>query len=84
MTETLAPPPDLLRRQAWIDNDWVDADSGDTFPVAIPATGEELARVPRMGAAETRRALEAAEASYPAGAPAPQPTAPGSCGAGRT
>jgi succinate-semialdehyde dehydrogenase/glutarate-semialdehyde dehydrogenase len=43
-----------------VDGRWVDADSGDTFAVTNPATGEELARVPRMGAAETRRALEAA------------------------
>jgi succinate-semialdehyde dehydrogenase/glutarate-semialdehyde dehydrogenase len=65
MTETLAPPLGLLRRQAWVGGEWVDADSGDTFSVANPATGEELARVPRMGGAETRRALEAAEAAYP-------------------
>jgi hypothetical protein len=32
---------DLLRRQAYLDGKWVDADSGDTFPVASPATGEE-------------------------------------------
>ena len=56
---------DLLRTQAWLGGEWVDADSGDTFAVTNPATGEELARVPRMGAAETRRALEAAEAAYP-------------------
>jgi succinate-semialdehyde dehydrogenase/glutarate-semialdehyde dehydrogenase len=65
MTETLAPPSEVLRRQAWVGGEWVDADSGATFTVANPATGEELARVPRMGAAETRRALVAAEAAYP-------------------
>jgi acyl-CoA reductase-like NAD-dependent aldehyde dehydrogenase len=41
--------------------EWGDADSGETFPVTNPATGEELAQVPRMGEGETRRALEAAE-----------------------
>ena len=56
---------DLLREQAWLNGEWVDADSGGTFPVTNPATGEELARVPRMGASETRRALEAAEAAFP-------------------
>jgi succinate-semialdehyde dehydrogenase/glutarate-semialdehyde dehydrogenase len=56
---------DLLRTQAWLGGQWVGADSGETFPVTNPATGEELARVPRMGAAETRRALEAADAAYP-------------------
>jgi succinate-semialdehyde dehydrogenase / glutarate-semialdehyde dehydrogenase len=56
---------ELLRDQAWIGGAWVDADSGETFAVVNPATGEELARVPRMGAAETRRALEAADAALP-------------------
>ena len=55
----------LLRQQAWLNGEWVDADSGETFAVTNPATGEELARVPRMGAAETRRGLEAAEAALP-------------------
>ena len=53
--------PGLLRQQAYIDGQWVDADSGATFPVIDPATGEAIAHVPRMGAAETRRAIEAAE-----------------------
>jgi succinate-semialdehyde dehydrogenase/glutarate-semialdehyde dehydrogenase len=55
----------LLRRQAYLDGSWVDADSGETFPVVNPATGEVLAEVPRMGAAETRRALAAAERALP-------------------
>ncbi len=66
MTETLAPPPSLLRRQAWINGEWVDGDSGETFAVTNPATGDTIAEVPRMGAAETRRALEGAEAALPA------------------
>ena len=56
MTLTLSDP-DLFRTQAYIDGKWVDADSGETFAVIDPATGEELAQVPRMGAAETRRAI---------------------------
>ena len=55
----------LLRRQAYVDGAWVDADSGDTFPVVNPATAETLAEVPRMGVDETRRALAAAERSLP-------------------
>ena len=55
----------LRREQAFVDGRWVDSDSGDTFAVTNPATGEELAQVPRMGAAETRRALEAAAAAFP-------------------
>jgi succinate-semialdehyde dehydrogenase / glutarate-semialdehyde dehydrogenase len=65
MTETLVPLPELVRRQARIGGEWVDADSGESFAVTNPANGEELARVPRMGAGETRRALEAAEDAYP-------------------
>jgi succinate-semialdehyde dehydrogenase / glutarate-semialdehyde dehydrogenase len=44
---------------------WIEADSGATFPVVDPATGHELARVPRMGADETRRAIDAAREAYP-------------------
>ena len=56
----------LLRRQGYVDGAWIDADSGETFPVTNPASGEVLAEVPRMGAAETRRAIEAAERALPA------------------
>ena len=57
---------DLLRDQAYVDGAWVDADSGETFPVIDPATGATIANVPRMGAAETRRAIEAAQRALPA------------------
>ena len=57
---------DLLREQAYVDGAWVDADSGETFPVVDPATGATIAAVPRMGAAETRRAIEAAQRALPA------------------
>ena len=57
--------PELLRTQAYVDGAWVDADSGETFPVSNPATGETIAEVPRMGAAETRRAIEAATNALP-------------------
>jgi succinate-semialdehyde dehydrogenase / glutarate-semialdehyde dehydrogenase len=65
MTAVLVPSSALLRMQGWIGGEWVDSDSGETFAVTNPATGEELARIPRMGAAETRRALEAASAALP-------------------
>ncbi len=44
----------------------LESDSGETFPVVDPATGETIAEVPRMGAAETRRALEHAQEALPA------------------
>ena len=58
--------PTLLRTNAHVAGKWISADSRATYPVRDPATGEELARVPRLGAAETRRAVEAAAAAQPA------------------
>jgi len=55
----------LLKRQAYIDGAWIDADDGGTIPVTDPATGDEIGTVPRMGAAETERAIAAAEAALP-------------------
>ena len=54
---------ELLRNQAFINGVRCGADDGATFAVMNPATGEELAALPRMGAAETRRAIAAAEAA---------------------
>ena len=56
----------ILRRQCYIDGRWADADNGATFAVRNPATGEVLANVPDAGAAETRRAIAAAHAAWPA------------------
>ncbi len=56
----------LLRERAYIDGDWQNADRGATFDVHDPATGERLASVAAMGAAETHRAIDAAERAYPA------------------
>ncbi|MCY1334273.1 Glutarate-semialdehyde dehydrogenase DavD [compost metagenome] len=56
----------LFRQQAYIDGAWVDADNGQTLKVNNPATGETIGTVPKMGVAETRRAIEAAERALPA------------------
>ena len=58
--------PTLLRQQAYLNGAWSDADSGQTLAVANPATGETIGTVPLMGAAETRRAIAAANAAWPA------------------
>jgi len=58
--------PTLLRQQAYINGVWSDADNGKTHPVTNPATGEQIGTVPRMGAAETKRAIDAANAAWPA------------------
>jgi succinate-semialdehyde dehydrogenase/glutarate-semialdehyde dehydrogenase len=51
----------LLRTQAFVNGQWIDADDGETFTVTNPATGEVVAEVARCGRDETRRAVEAAE-----------------------
>jgi len=51
----------LLRQSCYIDGDWVGADSGETIVVTNPATGAAIATVPLCGAAETERAILAAE-----------------------
>jgi succinate-semialdehyde dehydrogenase/glutarate-semialdehyde dehydrogenase len=55
----------LLLDKGYVGGRWTAADSGETFAVDDPASGEVLARVPRMGVDETRRAIEAAADAYP-------------------
>ncbi len=52
--------PTLFRQADCINGKWVQADSGRTLIVKNPATGEAIGEVPALGAAETRRAIEAA------------------------
>src|ERR1700758_3458797 len=56
----------LFRQQCYIDGAWADADGGGTIPVENPSNGERLGTVPKMGADETRRAIEAADRALPA------------------
>ncbi len=58
--------PALLRQANYIDGKWVQSDSGATVAVRNPATGDVVGEVPEMGAAETRRAIEAASRALPA------------------
>ncbi len=58
--------PSLLRQQAYVNGNWCDADSGESCAVTNPATGDVIGTVPKMGAAETRRAIAAADAAWPA------------------
>jgi len=58
--------PSLLRQQAFVAGAWCDADDGQTIAVTNPANGETVASVPHMGAAETKRAIDAANAAWPA------------------
>jgi succinate-semialdehyde dehydrogenase/glutarate-semialdehyde dehydrogenase len=56
----------LLRQQCYLNGEWHDADSKATFDVTNPATGEVIGHVPKMGAAETSRGIDAANAAWPA------------------
>ena len=58
--------PTLLRHQSYLDGAWIDADSGMRFEVDNPADGSIVGSVPDCGAAETRRAITAANAALPA------------------
>ena len=55
----------LFCQKAYINGEWLDADSGETFEVTNPATNEVIGTVPDMGAAETLRAIEAANKAWP-------------------
>lgn len=51
--------PSLFRQAALVGERWIEA-GDDTIEVTNPATGEVIGRVPNLGAAETREAIEAA------------------------
>lgn len=51
----------LLRDKAYIDGQWVSADSGETFAVCNPVNGDVIAEVAKCRTDETRRAIEAAK-----------------------
>jgi succinate-semialdehyde dehydrogenase/glutarate-semialdehyde dehydrogenase len=56
----------LLHQKCYVKGAWTDADDGRTVEVKNPATGGVIGTVPRMGAAEARRAVEAAHGAFPA------------------
>ena len=56
----------LFREACYVDGEWIQAGSGQTINVDNPATKEIIGKVPKLGGAETRRAIEAANAAFPA------------------
>jgi succinate-semialdehyde dehydrogenase/glutarate-semialdehyde dehydrogenase len=56
----------LLKNLAYINGAWIGADGGVTHAICNPSTGAEITRVPDLGAAETERAVAAADAALPA------------------
>lgn len=51
---------ELFQQQAYINGQWLAAQSNAMVPVTNPATGEEIGTIPNMGAAEATQAVEAA------------------------
>ena len=54
----------LFRQQCYINGEWVDADDGGTLDVTNPSGGSVIGTVPKLGAAETARAIDAAEVAF--------------------
>src|SRR5690349_15402865 len=68
-SRSTVPPlkdPKLFRDRAYVDGAWVEADNRSRIDVDNPADGAMLGSVPNMGAAETKRAIAAANAALPA------------------
>jgi succinate-semialdehyde dehydrogenase/glutarate-semialdehyde dehydrogenase len=59
--QSLLKDPKLFHQQCYIDGQWVNADGGQTIAVTNPATGAVIGTIPKMGAGETRRGIEAAD-----------------------
>src|SRR6187431_3221002 len=55
----------LFREQAFVGGRWESAANGQVKQVFNPATGQLIGTVPNLGAAETRRAIEAADKALP-------------------
>ena len=62
----LLTAPELFKEQCYVNGTWIAAASGATIPVDDPATGEVIGVVPRCGRDETRAAIDAAAAAWPA------------------
>src|SRR5438034_2962468 len=58
--------PRLFREACYVNGQWVQAASGQTQNVDNPATGKIIGAVPKLSAAETRQAIEAANRAFPA------------------
>ena len=71
LTKHVPSSSPLLRDAGYIGGVWTSGDATRTFDVLNPATGELLASLPDMGAAETRAAIDAAHAAQPAWAARP-------------
>lgn len=72
----------LFRQQALINGEWLDANNGEVIDVTNPANGDKLGSVPKMGADETRAAIDAANRALPSGVRSLPKNAPTFCATG--
>jgi succinate-semialdehyde dehydrogenase/glutarate-semialdehyde dehydrogenase len=56
----------LFRQASYVNGAWVESSPDGVLEVDNPATGEIVGAVPRLGQAETRRAIDAAARAFPA------------------
>jgi succinate-semialdehyde dehydrogenase/glutarate-semialdehyde dehydrogenase len=61
----LLKDPSLFKEEAFIDNQWVKSNSGASFPINNPATGEIIAQVANLGVADAQKAIAAADQALP-------------------
>lgn len=54
----------LLQSKAFVDGQWVNASSGDTFPVVNPANGQVIGHVPNMNKEDAEKAITAANRAF--------------------
>ena len=59
--KSMLSDPSLLQTQAFINNQWVDAENGATFAVSNPARGDVIAQVADLSRADLARAIDGAE-----------------------
>ncbi len=57
---------DLIRKQAYVNGQWTDAQTGKTFNVSDPANGKVIGTVPDMDRDDVAKAIDAADAAWPA------------------
>ncbi|EON62568.1 succinate-semialdehyde dehydrogenase (NADP+) [Coniosporium apollinis CBS 100218] len=55
----------LLKSQAYVNGEWIDAKSGKTFEVTDPSTGKVIGTMPEMNKEDTEAAISAAAAALP-------------------
>lgn len=57
--------PSLLKDKAYINGEWINSSSGETYPVINPFNHAIITHIPNMGEVDTQKAIEAAQAALP-------------------